>query len=301
MRVKDFAYLSAFGLKSIITRQQKPILGTIILTDECNLSCKHCAVHHIRREMYPYEDIRDEMAAFYREGIRILFFCGGETMLWRDGNRTVRDLVKEAKDMGFLLVNIVTNGTLGVQVPGVDVVFVSLDGTRERHNLIRGDTYDRIMQRLDDTGEGVNVCIYMAVNRLNYQDIEAVCRLVRDHPRLRSVSFNLHTPYAGTEELALSREEKREVIDTIKRMIAEGYPVFNLKTGLEAYMAGNWKRPCGQCVVSENKRRYVCGRCVDEEGLCEECGYLFAVEFSLLFRGNIRIIYDMLRTYLKYV
>lgn len=41
-----------------------------------------------------------------------------------------------------------------------------------------------------------------------------------------------------------------------------------------------WKRPCYQCVVSENNKRYICGRCVEVEGLCHECGYLFAVEFS---------------------
>ena len=32
---------------------------------------------------------------------RILFFCGGETFLWRDGDKTLRDLVIDAKKMGF--------------------------------------------------------------------------------------------------------------------------------------------------------------------------------------------------------
>ena len=43
------------------------------------------------------------------------------------------------------------------------------------------------------------------------------------------------------------------------------------------------------------------GRCIDVEGLCDECGYFFVAEYTLLFKGNIKIIFEMLKTYLKYV
>ena len=36
-------------------------------------------------------------------------------------------------------------------------------------------------------------------------------------------------------------------------------------------------------------------------GLCEQCGYLFAVELGLLFSGNVGASWDALRTYMKYV
>jgi len=64
--------------------------------------------------MYSYDDILNEMKQLFHLGIRILFFCGGETLLWIDDHKTVRDLVREAKGMGYLIVNIVTNGTLVV-------------------------------------------------------------------------------------------------------------------------------------------------------------------------------------------
>ncbi|WP_058300887.1 radical SAM protein [Gorillibacterium timonense] len=299
MRAKDILYFTAVGIRTIVTRRSKPILGTIILTDDCNLSCLHCAVHHRKNVHYPYLDIVGEMERFYAEGIRILFFCGGETMLWQDGDRTVGDLVRVAKRMGFLLVNIVTNGTLGLSVPEADVIFLSLDGMREGHNRIRGNTFDRIMEQAA-RAPGGNICVYMAINRLNRGEVEELARFVRDHPALNSISFNFHTPYAGTEELALSREETVETVGVIKRLIREGYPVFNLYSALDHFIAGSWSRPCGMCIVSENNRRYVCGRCIEEEGLCERCGYLFAVEFSLLFRGNLPVIIDVVRTYLKY-
>ena len=57
----------------------------------------------------------------------------------------LRDLVIEAKKMGFLIVNVVTNGTFKLDLPEADLILLSLDGDKERHNIIRGDTYDTIM------------------------------------------------------------------------------------------------------------------------------------------------------------
>lgn len=279
---------------------RKPILGTIILTDYCNLSCKHCAVNNINKVMYPYEDIVEEMNKFYDEGIRILFFCGGETLTWEDGSNTIRDLIKEAKKIGFLIVNIVTNGTIDLDIPEADVIFLSLDGVKENHNLIRGDTFDTILNNVSKANFS-NICVYMAVNNMNYEDIEALCSLVKETENLKSISFNFHTPYEGTEHLSLTREQQVQAVNSIKSMIKAGYPVFNLYSALDYYLQNKWERPCFQCIVSENKKRFVCGRCVEIEGLCEKCGYLFAVEFSLLCRGNIRVIFDMIKTYLKYV
>lgn len=300
MKIRDFIALAWFGIKTIIFNSKKPILGMIILTDYCNLNCKHCAVSNINKKMYSYKNIKREMKDFYREGIRILFFCGGETLLWEDEGKTIRDLIKEAKEIGFYIVNIVTNGTIDLDIPEADIISLSLDGMRESHNLIRGDTYDVIMKNLGKASNS-NICIYMAVNKLNYKEIEKVGRLAKEHPNINSISFNLHTPYEGTEYLSLSGEEKKEIVGKIKKMIEEDIPVFNLKSALDVYLRGSWQRPCHQCIVWENNKRYICGRCVEIEGLCEECGYLFAVEFSLLFKGNIRIIWEMLRTYLRYV
>ena len=110
MKASAFLELAAFGLKSILLKQKKPILGTIILTDKCNLHCKHCSVNNLTAQVHPYAQIRVEMEQLYAMGIRILFFCGGETFLWEDEGKTVRDLVIEGKEMGFLLINVVTNG-----------------------------------------------------------------------------------------------------------------------------------------------------------------------------------------------
>lgn len=51
----------------------------------------------------------------------------------------------------------------------------------------------------------------------------------------------------------------------------------------------------------EHGKLSTCGRCIDVPGLCEQCGYFFVAEYTLLFRGNPKIIFEMLHTYLKYI
>ena len=300
MKLTSFLYFANFGIKTVLLRQKKPILGTIIVTDKCNLKCKHCSVNNITAVIYPYKQIREEMRSLYNIGIRILFFCGGETFLWRDGDKTLRDLVVEAKQMGFLIVNVVTNGTFPLDLPEADLILLSLDGDRECHNRIRGDTYDTIMENIQNATSD-NICFYMAINQINKGTVKDVCITARDTKNVRAVSFNFHTPYPDTKELALSSDEKALCCRVITQMMAEGVPVFNLKSAFTYLIHNRFTTPCYQCVVMENGRLSTCGRCIEVPGLCEQCGYFFVAEYTLLFRGNIRIILEMLKTYLKYI
>ena len=300
MKFSTFFRFASFGVKTILFKKEDPILGTVIVTDRCNLHCKHCSVNNITAVMHPFAQIRQEMQVLYDMGVRILFFCGGETFLWRDGDMTLRDLVLEARRMGFLIVNVVTNGTFPIDLPEADLILLSLDGDREHHNEIRGDTYDTIMENIANATAG-NICFYMAINKINKDCIRDVCEKARDTKNVRAVSFNFHTPYPDTKELALSREEKAECCETIRQMMKEGAPVFNLKSAFPYLVDNSFPTPCRQCVVIENGKISVCGRCIDVPGLCEKCGYFFVAEYTLLFKGNLKVVFEMLRTYLKYI
>ena len=300
MKVSSFLHFAGFGIKTILFRKKDPILGTVILTDKCNLHCKHCSVNNITAVIHSYEQIKGEMKQLYDMGVRILFFCGGETFMWKDSGKNLRDLVIEAKEMGFLIVNVVTNGTFPIDLPEADLILLSLDGDKERHNMVRGDTYDTIMGNIASATSD-NICFYMAINQINKDHVRDVCITARDTKNVRAVSFNFHTPYPDTRELALSKEEKKECCDVIKQMMKEKCPVFNLKSAFPYLINNSFPTPCHQCVVIENGKVSTCGRCIDVPGLCDECGYFFVAEYTLLFKGNFKIIFDMLRTYLKYI
>lgn len=78
MKLSSFLHFASFGVKTILFRKKEPILGTVIVTDKCNLHCKHCSVNNITAIVHPYEKVRKEMQTLYDMGVRILFFCGGE-------------------------------------------------------------------------------------------------------------------------------------------------------------------------------------------------------------------------------
>ena len=300
MKTSSFLYFAKFWLKTVLFKKKDPILGTVIVSDRCNLKCKHCSVNNITAIMHPFAQIKKEMQTLYDMGVRILFFCGGETFLWRDGDLTVRDLVIEAKKMGFMIVNVVTNGTFPIDLPEADLILLSLDGDRERHNAIRGNTFDTIMENVKNATSD-NICFYMAINQINKDAVRDVCMIAKETEHVRAVSFNFHTPYPDTRNLFLSREEKESISKTILQMMDEGAPIFNLKASLPYLVNNSFPTPCHQCLVIENDKISVCGRCIDVPGLCDECGYFFVAEYTLLFKGNLKIAFEALRTYLKYV
>lgn len=301
MKVLDELRLAARALQAVLTGRSRPLVGTVILGDRCNLACAHCGVGNLRKSIVPYAQVRRDLATLWDSGVRLLFFCGGETFLWADEGRTLRDLVLEAKAMGFFAVNVVTNGTLGLDLPEADLVLLSLDGVGPAHDRIRGEgVYATVLRNLEGVSRP-NLCLYAALNAWNLEEVRALGDLARSHPKIRCISFNFHTPYAGTEALGLDPGQRLQAAQAVRRLIREGYPVFNLEAGLDAWLAGTWTRPCAHCLVIEEGAVSVCGRCIHVPGLCEACGYLFAVEFTLIFHGNPRAITQMLRTYPRYV
>lgn len=300
MKLSYFLYFLKFGIKTVLFKQRKPILGTVILTDKCNLSCKHCSVNNITSIIHSYEQVIKEMKTIYDMGVRILFFCGGETFMWQDKEKTLKDLVKEAKQMGFLIVNTVTNGTFELDLPEADLILLSLDGDEESHNEIRGNTYTSIMENIENA-KSDNICFYMAINQINKDKLEYVCNLAQKIKNVRAVSFNFHTPYPNTNELSLSKAEKKQCCEIISKMMTKGAPIFNLKSAFPYIINNTFPTPCFQCIVIENGKISTCGRCIEDPKLCNSCGYFFVAEYTLLFNGNLKVILEMLKTYLKYI
>lgn len=299
MKFRSLLELSFFGITTVLWARKDPIVGSVILTDRCNLSCRHCAVSNLTGRIYSYVQVKADMLKMYASGVRILLLYGGEPFLWEDNGITLRDLVLEARQMGFLLVHVVTNGTLGLDLPEADLLLVSLDGGREAHNEIRGDTYDLILDNIQ-RARSSNICLYVAINQINIMDIEEVCELT-SLSQVKVISFNFHTPYLGTEYLQLTREQKQSCGQRITKLIDAGYPVLNLKSALPYIVNNTFETPCYQCMIMENGQEWVCGRCIEIEGLCQQCGFFFAGEYSLVFNGNIPVIMEMVSRYLKYL
>ena len=168
-----------------------------------------------------------------------------------------------SKKIGFVYVALATNGTIDIDYGKVDFILISVDGSPEIHDSIRGTSYQKIIENIRKNPSD-NKFIFMEINRINKNEISSVCELARDETNIKAVSFNFHTPYVGTADLALSRAEKKIAVT-------------------------NFKKPCRQLMVMDKGEEIICNRCVKEKGLCDNCGYFETAEVSMLFKGNVKV------------
>ena len=65
MKLSSFMSLAHFGVRTVLFHKKDPILGTVIVTDKCNLKCKHCSVNNITAVIHPYSQIKGEMQQLF--------------------------------------------------------------------------------------------------------------------------------------------------------------------------------------------------------------------------------------------
>ncbi len=68
MNISSFMYFAGFGVKTIWFKKRAPILGTVIVTDKCNLKCRHCSVNNITAVIHPYEHLKADIDTAFQNG-----------------------------------------------------------------------------------------------------------------------------------------------------------------------------------------------------------------------------------------
>ena len=258
--------------------------SVVFISDRCNLSCKHCSVYnHANPISKTYEQIREELAYCLSLGSRFVDFEGGEPFLWRDGDKTVDDLCDLAHSMGFFSCTITTNAQKPFPNSHADSLWVSMDGVGRYHDAIRGEgAFARLEQNIATCNHKA-LSVAMSVNTLNIDSVVSLLQYVKDSPYIKSVAFNFHTPFPGTEYLMLSQQQREQVIDTIISYKKQGYPVMNSCAGLRRMKDLKFKKRCWitNYILTDGSKHPipVCG----EGGGCEHCGFSMAGEMNAVF------------------
>ncbi len=263
--------------------KEKPLQTVLFVTDYCNLKCKHCMPEgHGCRSMKSYEQIERELRYAYEQGSRFVDFEGGEPTLWRDGEKTLNDLYVLAKKIGFFSCTLTTNGQRPFGDTLADMVWVSVDGYREYHDAVRGKgTFKRAHRNIKESHHPA-VSISMAVNKLNKDSVADTIRYARRNPAIKSIAFNFHTPFPGTEKLMMDWEERNKVIDLIIAFKKKGYPIMNTYSGLHMMKKKGFKKYCwvaNYILLDGTKLKQCPGKVF---GVCDECGFGMAGEMYAL-------------------
>lgn len=199
---------------------------------------------------------------------------GGEPMLRKD---VVKVFSEELKNR----ISVVTNGMFPLMyIDGF--YFISIDGTEETHNRIRGpNTYARIKKNVKDfVDSGGKVGINMTLNTLNYKTVISVLREWDDIAGRVSIQF--HTPFIDNDPLWIPfGEERNKTIDCIMEYtrLENSHFVINSKEQFEL-MRGNWGYKCPNWMILPldyrgNIKMPCCMGSANEGALqpqCDKCG-----------------------------
>lgn len=261
--------------KLLITGLPSPIGISIDITNKCNLKCKHC---YFQRENYK-EELDDGAWMNKLKSIKKRYksilqasWCGGEPLLR-----------KELVEKGIKLFRyniIITNGILPLP-KWPDCVFkVSVDGTKQFHEEIRGNgTYDKIKQNINR--KDIKIEIACILNRLNYRSIR---EMINEWSKtyVRGIHFGFYSPTKREtcDDLRIDLETRDEIIEEL-RLLKREYGKFILVTDkiLDLMLSKNCKNVTSNCPF----RDYII--CLDPLGIqklcpvgsqrvCEECGHL---------------------------
>jgi MoaA/NifB/PqqE/SkfB family radical SAM enzyme len=287
---------SLYGLKYVVGhhlfRKTMPLIRGLVLTNRCNLRCRHCRVVDRGRKDLDFEEVTDAIDAYYREGGRCLYLEGGEPFLWHDGQHGLDHVVNYAHSLGFLTVVVYTNGTFPIRT-SADTVFVSVDGLRATHDALRGESFDRIMANVQDSAHA-SLFVNYTVNNCNKDEIRAFCEYVHDMEHIRGIFFYFHTPYYGRDQLYIELDERRRILYEILDL-RKHFRILNSRAGLQSALRNDWKRPMDVCSVYEKGAVYTCCRYSDDPELCQQCGYLSYAEIDQTLKMKPSAIYNALK------
>jgi len=284
-----FSKIAAYRL----FHNKQPMYGSVDVNNVCNLHCTHC-YWWLNRKEDQYDLTAEEWrriikTTFNSKHIFITTLVGGEP--------TIRpEIIQVFCEEMRKRVCVVTNGTFPLKrYDGLYFYWISLDGTEEVHDKIRGEgTYAKTKKNIlnyiaapkrHSKPAWKDIWLSMTINSQNYMTIEALVEEWRG--TVNKIGFQFHTPFAKGDPLMLPFGELRNLV--VGKLIAlkKKYPDFIANPISQlALMKGSWggigttpvdcpswailsldhmgrvKHPC--CIGSADAKSM--------KPLCEECG-----------------------------
>lgn len=222
-------------------------------TLRCNLNCLHCGSDCKKdaalndMPLHDFLNALDQLKDLVNPNKTMIVLTGGEALLRKDLEETGRNLYKRGYPWG-----IVTNGMflneqklIALIRSGLRAVTVSLDGLKDSHNWLRGNTrsFDlavgaiRLLSRTPELTYDVVTC----VNQKNYHELASL----KDFLITEGInSWRIFTIFpigraAENPELQLEAGQFKGLFDFIKETRRENR--INLNYGCEGFL-GNYER-----------------------------------------------------------
>lgn len=197
---------SGWKINDLVIAYPSRMVG-FALTNQCNLHCNMCWQNERHKVINLDVDIiQKAVNEISQVGMPPIYLWGGEPLL----HPQIWDIVREIKKKNlFVIIN--TNGVLiekyatEIIESNLDMLIVSLDGTEEIHDKIRGKvgTYKRIIKGLEILLNNrklrkPRIVINCVITEMNYQMLEELIDL-KERLGIDYLEFQLLIFYTGKE------------------------------------------------------------------------------------------------------
>lgn len=246
---------------------------SVDVTHRCNLRCKHC---YFFQQDYEGElndgDFLKRIKEIKKEhpGIFQANWVGGEPLL--------RKKVVE-KAMKLFQVNcIMTNGTIELPKWKDCFFYVSVDGTKEICEKIRGKgIYDKIKKNADRND--IKVTLACVLNKENYHCIEDMLEEWKK-TKVKGIIFDFYTPIKGIkEDFYIEPELRDKIIDKLLKLKKKyGKFIWDSEALLNSMKSKNAHKVTSHCILPKaifsmdpmGKRKFPC--ILGKKADCSKCG-----------------------------
>lgn len=285
----SYIKLGYYFIKNLISGVQFPVAISIDVTNKCNLRCKHCYFFQQgHKNELGDEELLGRISKIKKENPSIIHasWVGGEPLLRKE-------IVEQGMTI-FPFNMVVTNGSIELPKWNSCVFNISVDGTKEYYEQIRGvNTYDKLKRNADR--DDIHVNIACVLNKKNRHCIESLLEEWKN-TKIQGVNFDFYTPIRGIEEdLWLDWNERDAIIDKLLVLKKRyGNFILNSRSILKLMRSENSKKITSNCVLPKavicldpmGDRKLPC--VIGSKADCAKCGCVvpFQIE-SVIVRKQI--------------
>lgn len=290
----SYFQMGFYMLKSMLFGTKYPIGISIDVTYKCNLRCKHC--YFLTQN---YTDELNDVALLTRLNEIKRKYPTIIHASWVGGEPLLRKSLVEKGMKLFPFNMIVTNGTIELPNWKNCVFNVSVDGTKQYYEQIRGKGfYDLVKKNANRKDIKVNVACVL--NKKNYHCIEDMLKEWKE-TSVGGVVFDFYTPIKTIkEDLWLNWEERDNIIRKLFFLKKKyGNFLLNPKPVLDLMLSKNSKNITKNCLLpkavvcldSMGNQKLPC--VIGQKADCSKCGCIipFFVE-SVIVRKQVKSLYS---------
>lgn len=254
-------------LKWRLIGDRSPIVAALKITQRCNLSCKHCIWKNRITQDLPLSNWKDIIDDLYRQGVASIAIEGGEPTLRNDASKIV-DYIN-SKNMISIFV---TNGTRDISSIDPHAFAVSIDGTKNTHDKIRGNGVFHKMMSILKKNRDKRIVSLTTISKINAEEIEPMCKFFSQTDFVYRSWFHFAYPYSDIQVPTLNTKERMKIANKIIKLKKRYPKILNSTSYLE--MVGRQKKCYPwlfRYVTADGKQQHSCMVKNIEKEDCSKC------------------------------